>query len=75
MKKKTVRMRVTHAMNPLHVYCRLRGFGLSGQLAMRLCQLYERVVYLPCARLMPARGVSPACLLSGASVPESACRE
>lgn len=31
-----------HRLNPLHVYCRLRDYGLSTQAAIRLSNAYER---------------------------------
>lgn len=34
-----------HALNPLHVYCRLRDSGLPPAQAQRVCRLYERFVY------------------------------
>ena len=32
-----------HIFNPLHVYCRLRGLGISQKPARRWSQVYERV--------------------------------
>ena len=32
-----------HFLNPLHVYCRLRDFGLSKGLAVRLSKFYEKI--------------------------------
>ncbi|WP_162832162.1 hypothetical protein [Desulfonatronovibrio hydrogenovorans] len=34
-----------HHLNPLHVYCRLRGAGLKPVMAQRMCTLYEKFVY------------------------------
>lgn len=34
-----------HIFNPLHIYCRLRQFGLGGPVATRFCSAYERWVY------------------------------
>ncbi len=42
---------LTHHLNPLHLYCRLRDLGLSSALARSLTQGYERLVY---RRLSPA---------------------
>ena len=32
---------IQHHGNPLHLYCRLRDFGVSKKLAMRLGKIYE----------------------------------
>jgi hypothetical protein len=42
---KTMRRHLQHFFNPLHIYCRLQQAGLAEQLARRLCEAYERVVY------------------------------
>lgn len=34
-----------HALNPLHVYCRLCSRGWPPARAQRVCRLYERFVY------------------------------
>jgi hypothetical protein len=34
-----------HTFNPLHVFCRLRRFGLSRSTARHLCWVYERGLY------------------------------
>ena len=34
-----------HLLNPLHVYCRLRDFGVGSLKARRVCLSYERIVY------------------------------
>jgi len=31
-----------HRFNPLHVYCRLRDYGLSSRFAIRVSNAYER---------------------------------
>jgi len=31
-----------HRLNPLHVYCRLRDYGLSSHFAIRVSHAYER---------------------------------
>lgn len=32
-----------HYLNPLHIYCRLRTFGVAKTSAKRFCGAYERV--------------------------------
>jgi len=44
-----IRDALTHRLNPLHLYCRLRGMGLPGTLARMLSKGYERAVYRPLA--------------------------
>lgn len=44
-----IRNALTHRLNPLHLYCRLRDMGLPGALARTLTAGYERVVYRPLA--------------------------
>ncbi|SNR91950.1 hypothetical protein SAMN04488503_1914 [Humidesulfovibrio mexicanus] len=44
-----IREAITHRLNPLHVYCRLCGLGLSSALARSLCRGYERAIYRPLA--------------------------
>jgi hypothetical protein len=34
-----------HYFNPLHIYCRLRNFGLGKEHAVFLCKVYERVIF------------------------------
>lgn len=34
-----------HKFNPLHVFCRLRRFGLPRAAARNLCWVYERGLY------------------------------
>jgi hypothetical protein len=36
---------IQHRLNPLHVYCRLVGSGLSKKLSMSICKYYGIVVY------------------------------
>lgn len=31
-----------HMFNPLHVYCRLKDFGVSAPVAHKMCRAYER---------------------------------
>ena len=44
-----IRDALTHRLNPLHLYCRLRDLGLSSALARSLAKGYERVLYRPLA--------------------------
>jgi len=41
----SIRRDFRHYFNPLHVYCRLRDFGLGTARAKRLCRVYERFLY------------------------------
>ncbi|WP_243543913.1 hypothetical protein [Pseudodesulfovibrio tunisiensis] len=41
----TIRSRLQHHFNPLHVYCRLRGMGIAHKTARSLTFCYERLVY------------------------------
>jgi len=41
----TLRRRLQHMFNPLHLYCRLKEAGLAEPLARRLSRVYERAVY------------------------------
>jgi len=34
-----------HALNPLHVYCRLCDLGMTRQKAIALCRIYERYFF------------------------------
>lgn len=34
---------IQHRFNPLHVYCRLRDYGVSSRAAIRITSAYERV--------------------------------
>ena len=36
---------IKHYMNPLHIYCRLRGLGLAKDPAASLCRIYERIIF------------------------------
>jgi hypothetical protein len=38
-----VKSRLQHYLNPLHVYCRLKGCGLSTRTAIRMSAVYERI--------------------------------
>ena len=40
------RLTAQHLFNPLHVYCRLRELGLSGDAAHKICGVYERLYRL-----------------------------
>jgi hypothetical protein len=42
-----IRNALTHHLNPLHLYCRLRDMGLSGALARSITRGYERLLYRP----------------------------
>lgn len=44
-----IRDALTHRLNPLHLYCRLRDLGLPSALARSLTKGYERVLYRPLA--------------------------
>lgn len=41
----TVRDHISHALNPLHVYCRVLDCGLPRCLALRWCTAYERSLF------------------------------
>jgi hypothetical protein len=41
----TFREYFQHKLNPLHVFCRLRRFGLPRSAARNLCWVYERGLY------------------------------
>ena len=41
----SLRARLQHRLNPLHIYCRLRGAGLRAATALKLCALYEKSLY------------------------------
>jgi len=34
-----------HYMNPIHIYCRLRDLGVSKELAISLCRVYEYLIF------------------------------
>ena len=40
-----LRRALQHLLNPLHLYCRLRDFGVGTLRAQRMCASYERIVY------------------------------
>jgi len=42
---KRLRRALQHLLNPLHLYCRLRDFGVGTLKAQRMCASYERIVY------------------------------
>lgn len=41
----TLRERLQHLLNPLHLYCRLREAGLTEPLARSMSRAYERALY------------------------------
>jgi len=41
---KEIRLHLEHALNPLHVYCRLLDMGFSKDFSRRVCVIYERRV-------------------------------
>ncbi len=41
-----IRRAIQHVLNPLHVYCRLRDFGLPSGFAGRISLFYERIYRL-----------------------------
>jgi hypothetical protein len=38
-----------HMLNPLHMYCRLKGIGVGHDAAHKMCRAYERYIF----RLLP----------------------
>ena len=53
-----VRMRffksyIQHCFNPLHIYCRLRDYGVSSRVAIRITSAYERVYRVCSFRTTP----------------------
>ncbi len=40
-----LRILFQHYCNPLHVYCRLRDLGMGSSTALRMCSLYQRVLF------------------------------
>lgn len=40
-----IRCRLQHRLNPLHIYCRLRGMGVADRAARAVTSCYERMVY------------------------------
>jgi len=45
LKMKTARGKFIHTINPLHVYCRLRNFGLNKYIAKFISCLYENIIF------------------------------
>lgn len=41
----TLRQRLQHLLNPLHLYCRLMEAGLNESLARSMSRAYERALY------------------------------
>ncbi|EGB14679.1 hypothetical protein DND132_1471 [Pseudodesulfovibrio mercurii] len=41
----SLRSRLQHRLNPLHVYCRLRSLGLAHRPALMVSSCWERVLY------------------------------
>ena len=41
-----LKSRLQHYLNPLHIYCRLKGCGLSSRAAIRMSAAYERLYRL-----------------------------
>ncbi|MDR1360466.1 MAG: hypothetical protein LBJ82_05725 [Deltaproteobacteria bacterium] len=37
-----IKSRLQHYLNPLHIYCRLKSFGLPTRTAIRMSAVYER---------------------------------
>lgn len=42
-----IRDALTHRLNPLHLYCRLREAGIAEATARRMSRAYERALYRP----------------------------
>lgn len=40
-----IRSHLQHRFNPLHVYCRLRTFGLAHRAARAVTSCYEKMLY------------------------------
>jgi hypothetical protein len=38
-------LRMQHALNPLHVYCRLVEMGLNKTVSISICKFYEVVIF------------------------------
>ena len=36
-----------HYLNPLHIFCRLRGLGLAKKPAFYVCYFYEYIIFNP----------------------------
>ncbi len=43
----TVKNYFQHRFNPLHLYCRLKDFGMAGRIALKMSAIYERLFYRP----------------------------
>jgi hypothetical protein len=41
----SIRSKLQHRLNPLHVYCRLRCLGVAHHPARAMCYCYERMLY------------------------------
>ena len=41
----TLRHRLQHLLNPLHLYCRLLEAGFAERTALRMSRAYERALY------------------------------
>lgn len=50
----TLRSHVQHHLNPLHLYCRLRDWGVPRRKASQFCSCYERVYRVFFQRRSPA---------------------
>ncbi len=45
-------MNMPHRINPLHLYCRLNGWGMKSKSAMKITRYYERFLYKYLQRLL-----------------------
>jgi hypothetical protein len=41
----SIRSRLQHRLNPLHVYCRLRSLGMAHRTAVMVSGYWERALY------------------------------
>jgi hypothetical protein len=41
----TLMLSVQHAMNPLHIYCRLMDLGLGKRISLLVIKCYEHLLY------------------------------
>jgi hypothetical protein len=39
--------KLQHYLNPLHVYCRMRDMGITKEMALFLCRIYEGTIFRP----------------------------
>ena len=39
------KLRISHYLNPLHIYCRFREIGIPKKPAIFLCRSYEKNIY------------------------------